>query len=266
MSHSTSILAWLDSICNDRKLPLIEPSLNHAIKQQDRKRRLPSPPSEGETQMGKTGPPERPKVRPITNASDPQLRPSAPKRIRDPHEDGSDLEDGGHIPPTSESGVETGSRSPRSRKKASPSRVSLSASSSPSRRLHGLSLENDGLITRDLDIGDNRQPPLLKALLTKVDGWSTRWGILHSSMRGAFGDDISQYGFREEVAFSAKPNDCGSRLSLNDAEEILDRARECRDVSHSEMACEVHQYLLEKIFRADDRPYLANFSSRCVNT
>ncbi|RMI97167.1 hypothetical protein CDV36_016268 [Fusarium kuroshium] len=44
MSHSTSILAWLDSICHDRKLgsePLTEPSLKHAIKQEDRKRRLP---------------------------------------------------------------------------------------------------------------------------------------------------------------------------------------------------------------------------------
>ncbi|KAF6528189.1 hypothetical protein HZS61_008491 [Fusarium oxysporum f. sp. conglutinans] len=272
MSHSTSILAWLDSICNDRKLgsePLTEPSLKHTIKQEDRKRRLPSPPSEDETrifrvsQMDNTGPPKKPKVGPITDASDPRLRLSAPKRTRDPHDNGSDQEDGGHIPRTSESGVETGSRSARSRKKASPSRVSMSASSSPSRRLHGLSLENDGLVTRDLDIGDKRQPPLLKALLTKIDGWSTRWGILHSSMRGVFGDDVSQYGFHEDVAFSAEPNDCGSRLSLKDAEEILDRARECRDLSHSEMAWnfEVHQYLLEKIFRADDRPYLVNFSS-----
>ncbi|RSL81573.1 hypothetical protein CEP52_017165, partial [Fusarium oligoseptatum] len=80
MSHSTSILAWLDSICHDRKLgsePLTEPSLKHAIKQEDRKRRLPSPPSEDETrifrvsQMDNTGPPKRPKVGPITDASDP---------------------------------------------------------------------------------------------------------------------------------------------------------------------------------------------------
>ncbi|KAL6408145.1 hypothetical protein AUP68_08519 [Ilyonectria robusta] len=106
MSHFTSILAWLNGICNDGELgsePLSEPLLMHAIKQ-DRKRRLPSPPSKDETQlfrvsqMDNTGPPKRPKVGPVTDASDPRLRLSAPKRTRNPHDNGSDQEDGSHIP------------------------------------------------------------------------------------------------------------------------------------------------------------------------
>ncbi|KAL6408144.1 hypothetical protein AUP68_08518 [Ilyonectria robusta] len=105
-------------------------------------------------------------------------------------------------------------------------------------------------------------------MLAKVDGWSTCWSILHSSMRCVLGDNISQYGFREDVAFLAEPNNCGSRMLLKDAEEILNCTRECRDLRYSEIAWnfEVYQNLLEKIFRADDCPYLVNFSLRYVRT
>ncbi|KAK7415989.1 hypothetical protein QQZ08_012161 [Neonectria magnoliae] len=272
MTGSRRILAWLNGIHDDDQ-PASEspaaPSLKHAIHQQDRKRRLPSPPSEDDIQhypqaifqMDNQVTPKRPKV--TAAASDPQLR-LFPKRSREKDDHDSDQEEeGGHTPRASDSSAGNGPRPARSRKKASPSRVSLSTSSSPSRILDSLTLDTDGIVTRQLDVGDKRQPPTLKEMLAKVSKWSKHKGILSSSMRDILGDDVSQYGFDEDDAFSKEPNDCGSSLSLAMAEEVLGYARDCRERHHSEMVwnIEVHQRLLEKIFRAGDPPHLVDFLS-----
>ncbi|KAH8649521.1 hypothetical protein BGZ61DRAFT_376157, partial [Ilyonectria robusta] len=62
---------------------------------------------------------------------------------------------GWHIPRVLEFGVEMGLQSARLYKKVSLSYILVLVFLSPSRRLYGLSLENNGLITRDLNIGDN---------------------------------------------------------------------------------------------------------------
>lgn len=187
MLSSRSILAWLNGIHNDAQ-PASEsvaaPSLKHAIKHHDRKRRLPSPPSEDHiqysppSQMDNPGTPKRPRVAPITNTTDPQLRLS-PKRGREEDHHDSDQEvEGSYTPRASDSGASNRSRPTRSRKKASSGRVSISTSSSPSRRLDSLSLDTDGIVTRQLGIGDKRHPVVLKQMLSKVLKWSKWKGIL----------------------------------------------------------------------------------------
>ncbi|KAH6972073.1 hypothetical protein BKA56DRAFT_677051 [Ilyonectria sp. MPI-CAGE-AT-0026] len=272
MLSSRSVLAWLNGIQDDAQPasePAVAPSLKHAIKHHDRKRRLPSPPSEDHirnsppSQMDNPGTPKRPRVAPITNTTDPQLRLS-PKRGREEDHHDSDQEmEGSSKPRASDPGVGNRSRPTRSRKKASSGRVSISTSSSPSRRLDSLSLDTDGIVTRQLGIGDKRHPVVLKQMLSKVLKWSKWKGILGSSMREVFGHDLSEHGLDEDDAYSKEPDDHGSTLSPNVVAEIVDYARECFEKSHSEIVWnfEVHYRLLEKVFRVGERPHLVDVIS-----
>ncbi|KAJ4194585.1 hypothetical protein NW759_016518 [Fusarium solani] len=272
MLSSRSIQAWLNGIHDDAQ-PASESSaalsLKQAIKHEDRKRRLPSPPPENHiqysplSQMDNPGTPKRPRVAPITNTTDPQLRLS-PKRGREEDDHDSDQEEeGGYTPRASDSGAGNRSRPARPRKKTSPSRVSISTSSSPSRRLDSLSLNTDGIVTRQLGIGDKRHPVVLKQMLSKVLKWSKWKGILGSSMREVFGDDLLEHGLDEDDAYSKEPDDYGSTLSPNDVSEIVDYARQCFEKSHAEIVWnfEVHHRLLEKVFRVGQRPHLVDVIS-----
>lgn len=265
-------MAWLNGIDDDAQ-PAFEQStvrsLKRATKHQDRKQRLPSPPSEDHaqypliSQTDNPGTPKCPRVAPVTNTTDSQLVLS-PKRGREENDHDSDQEEeGGYTPRASESSVGNRSRSARSRKKVSPSRVSISTSSSPSRRLDSLSLDTDGIITRQLGFGDKRQPVVLKQMLSKVLKWSKWKGILGSSMRQVFGHDLSEHGLDEDDAYSKEPDDYGSTLPPNVVDEILDHARQCFEKSHSEMVWnfEVHHRLLEKVFRVGERPHLVDVIS-----
>ncbi|EEU33967.1 uncharacterized protein NECHADRAFT_88038 [Fusarium vanettenii 77-13-4] len=149
----------------------------------------------------------------------------SPKWGRGDNDYDSDLEEEGtHTPRASESSVGNRSRSARSSKKISPSRVSISTSSSPSRKLDSLSLDADGIVTRQLGFGDKRHPVVLKQMLSKVLEWSKWKGILSSSMRQVFGHDLSEHGLDEDDAYSKVPDDYGISLSPNAVDEILGHA------------------------------------------
>ncbi|KAH7234215.1 hypothetical protein B0J15DRAFT_517206 [Fusarium solani] len=126
-----------------------------------------------------------------------------------------------------ERGVEGGYTPRASRKKVSLSRVLISTSSSPSRRLDSLSLYTDGIILK----------------------WIKWKGILGLSMRKCLDD-----------AYSKESDDYGSTLSLSAVDEILDYARQRFEKSYLEMVWnfEVYYCLLGKVFRVGERPYLVD--------
>jgi hypothetical protein len=100
-------------------------------------------------------------------------------------------------------------------------------------------------------------------MLSKVLKWSKWKGILGSSMREVFGDDLLEHGLDEDDAYSKEPDDYGSTLSPNDVSEIVDYARQCFEKSHAEIVWnfEVHHRLLEKVFRVGQRPHLVDVIS-----
>lgn len=92
----------------------------------------------------------------------------------------------------------------------------------------------------------------------------SKWkGILGPSTRKVLGGDLSEHGLDEDDAYSKEPDDYGSTLSPNDVGEIVGYARQCFEKSHPEIVWnfEVHHRLLEKVFRAGQRPHLADVIS-----
>ncbi|KAF4450532.1 hypothetical protein F53441_6387 [Fusarium austroafricanum] len=188
----------------------------------------------------------------MSGTSDPHLR-LLPKRDREDDDQDMDNDNGGSPPTASKSGTSFRSISPR--KRSSPSRTSV-ASSSPSRKLHSLSLNANGCESRQLGMGDERHPKALRDILKRVNR-ASRWkGVLNSSLREEF-SDLAEYGLDEDDAFS----DQGSALPRSFVAQIMEHARKCHEKYHSEFVWnfEVH-FCLEKIFRVGEQPHLVDFT------
>jgi hypothetical protein len=209
--------------------------------------------------MNDLGNAKRTRRAPISEASDPNIRLN-PKRDRDDDIDGSDNDQEGDGTPQASRAV----RSHRSRpiaKRTSPSRASVSTSCSPNRKLDSLSLNNKNFDTRQLGMGDERQPKALQDMLYKVNTWKKWKGILHWGMKAELGDDLRKYGLDAEDAYSK--DEYGSSLPRTFVVELMEDARECHERYHAEIAWnfEVHHQLLERTFRAGKKPHLVNFSA-----
>lgn len=265
MPNFDSIISWLEDT-------LIEQSFSAAIPQnihtdnrkttRGQKRRLPSPSSEGQhnstsshcSKMNDPSTPKRPRLADVVNDPQYRLSPSSSRNGDDEEED---------TPRPSKSARGTSSRSGRSSNRSSPSRKTASTTSSPGRKLAGMALEDDGMITRQLGIGDERAPEVLVDMTAKIYGWSRHKAIIGSRVRHTLDDRLMRQWWLGEDVFSTEHNDDGSTLELERVNEILLYARDCFEKQHSEMVwnIEVQQRLLEMLFRTGDRPYLVDFTS-----
>lgn len=273
MSKVDPILLWLNRVPD----PYTTQSHNYSVKRcqalpapsetRPLKRRLLSPPPEEE---------DRESRRFCLKMEQP-LTPSKRQRITDvggdatyrlsPLSQSAGYEEGEEGDPTPRATGKTrkSSKSIHSGSTRSSNRSSrLSASTTSSYKVVGLSLQEEGVEVRQLAFGGDTMPSKLSAMVEKIVPWSRGKRVIASSVRETVDPALLRKWYVDtDLSFADESETLSSSLPWDSVENILLYAKECFERHHSEMVwnIEVHQRLMEQVFRKGKHPRLVDFIS-----
>lgn len=159
--------------------------------------------------------------------------------------------------------------SSRSTTTTSSAGLSASVASSPRYRIAAMSLEAEGLETRQASLNDPRAPRALSDMLAKIYRWSNHRSIIGSALKNpvsGISDDLRTAWLLEDDVFSTPTSfagDSGSTVSPQHVLDLLQNACDCYTRGDSEIGWnfEVHHKLLRMVLRSSPQPRLLDFSA-----
>ncbi|KAH0423286.1 Methyltransferase type 11 [Colletotrichum camelliae] len=159
--------------------------------------------------------------------------------------------------------------SSRSTTTTSSAGLSASVASSPRYRIAAMSLEAEGLETRQATLNDPRAPRALSDMLAKIYRWSNHRSIIGSALKNpesGISDDLRTAWLLEDDVFSTPTSfagDSGSTVSPQHVLDLLQNACDCYTRGDSEIGWnfEVHHKLLRMVLRSSPQPRLLDFSA-----
>lgn len=275
MSEVDPILLWLNQVPD----PYNTHSHNYSVK---RCRALPASSEKRPLKRRLLSPPPEAGDKKFQNLCLKMEQPSTPskrQRITDvggdatyrlsPRSQPSAYEEGEEGDPTPKAMGKTrqSSRSVRSgstRSSNRSSRLSASTTASSSRKLVDLSLEEEGVVVRQLAFGDDTMPSQLSAMVEAIVPWSRGKRVIAASVRETVDPAVLRKWYVDtDLSFADESDAVSSSLPWDSVENILLYAKECFERHHYEMVwnIEVHQRLMEQVFRKGKLPRLVDFIS-----